>query len=138
MAKDFHETYAEAEIAPPPERSTGFVFAAASAIAAYFFADSLAALSFCAALSFGFLGVSLLWPSLLRPLNIVWFRFSLLLQKIINPIVLGVMFIVAILPFGLVMRIWRDPMRRKKPDATTYWIARESRTPETHSMTNQF
>lgn len=138
MSKDFHEKYVQDEVGPPPERSTGFVFAVVAAIVGYFFADNLLTLGICAALSLGFLAVSLIRPSLLRPLNIVWFRFSLLLHKIINPIILGLMFVVAIVPFGFVMRFWRDPMRRKQPDGNTYWIDREPRALETHSMSNQF
>lgn len=138
MSKDFHETYAEEQVGPPPERSTGFVFAAIAAIVGYVFADSLLTLGICAALSLGFLAISLVRPTLLRPLNIVWFRFSLLLHKIVNPIILGLMFVVAIIPFGFVMRFWRDPMRRKRPQGTTYWIDREPSAPDTHSMSNQF
>lgn len=138
MARDFHETYTEEKVGPPPERSTGFVFSAVAAIAGCFFADDLVSLSIFGAVSLGFLGVSLIRPSLLGPLNRIWFKFALLLQKVVNPIILGIMFLIAILPFGLAMRIWRDPMRRKKPDGATYWITREAKTPETHSMKNQF
>lgn len=138
MARDFHEIYAEEQAGPPPERSTGFVFAAVAAIAGYFFADDLVSLSIFGAVSLGFLGVSLLRPSLLGPLNRVWFKFALLLQKVMNPIILGVMFIVAIVPFGLAMRLRRDPMLRKKPEGSTFWITREAKAPETHSMKNQF
>lgn len=138
MAGDFHESYIEQEAAPPPERSTGFVFAAVSAIVGVIFRDSMAVVAVCAALFLAFLAVSLTKPALLRPLNLVWFRFSLLLHKIVNPVILGLMFLVAIVPFGLVMRMLRDPMRRKRGDGPTYWIAREPKSPETHSMTNQF
>ena len=138
MRKDFHETYVEGEVPPPSERSTGFVFAAVSAIVGVIFRDNLVVLGVCAALCLGFLAVSLIAPRLLGPLNILWFRFALLLHKIVNPIILGLMFLVAIVPFGLMMRIWRDPLQSKKTDGETYWIDRGEETPETHSMTNQF
>lgn len=138
MAKDFHEAYSEEEVGPPPERSTGFVFAAVSAIVAAFFWDNTTVLAVAGLLCAGFLGISLTKPSLLRPLNIVWFKFSLLLHKIVNPLILGLMFVVAIIPFGVVMRMFRDPMRRKRTDGPTYWIDREPREPGTHSMSNQF
>lgn len=138
MARDFHESYVEEKVGPPPERSTGFVFAAVSAVVGIIFRGNLTVVAVCAVLCIGFLAVSLTKPVLLRPLNLVWFRFSLLLNKIVNPIVLGLMFIVAIVPFGLVMRLFSDPMRRKREPGPTYWIAREPRKAETHSMTNQF
>lgn len=138
MSKQFHETYSEQEVGPPPERSTGLVFAAVSAIVALIFRDNATVLAIAGVLCLLFLGLSLTRPSLLRPLNLVWFRFSLLLHKIVNPIVLGVLFVVAILPFGLVMRMFRDPMRRKRPDGPTYWVKRERPADETHSMSNQF
>ena len=138
MARDFHESYVEDEVGPPPERSTGFVFAAVSAIAGIIFRENLTVLAVCAALCLGFLAVSLAKPALLRPLNLVWFRFSRLLNKIVNPIILGLMFLIAIVPFGLILRIWSDPMRRKRSDGPTYWITRQPKSSETHSMTNQF
>lgn len=138
MSKDFHEAYEQEEVGPPPERSTGIVFAVVSAIVGYFLRDSMTALAICGLLSFGFLVTALFMPKLLGPLNIVWFKFSLLLHKVMNPVILGLMFLVAIVPFGLVMRAVRDPMRSKKTDGPTYWIEREPKAPETHSMTNQF
>lgn len=139
MSKDFHEAYTDRDVVgPPPERSTGFVFAAVTAIVAVIFRDNTTVLAVAGLLSLGFLAVSLTKPSLLGPLNILWFRFSLLLHKIVNPIILGLMFIVAIVPFGLVMRIFRDPMRRRPKPGPSYWIEREPRSADTHSMTNQF
>ena len=39
-----------------------------------------------------FAGLALLWPRLLSPLNRVWFWFGLALHKVVNPIVMGVLF----------------------------------------------
>jgi hypothetical protein len=138
MAKDFHEQYEQEEVGPPTERSTGFVFAAVALLVGVIFRENVVVLAASALLCAIFLGVSLLRPTLLGPLNIAWYRLSLLLHRIVNPIVLGLMFVFAILPFGLVMRIWRDPMRRKRSEGPTYWIEREPQAGKTHSMTNQF
>ena len=138
MARDFHETYREEQVGPPPERSTGIVFAVVSAIVAVIFRDNTVILMIAGGACVLFAGLAFLAPSVLRPLNIVWFRFSLLLHRIVNPIVLGLMFCLAIVPFGVVMRIFRDPMRRKRTNGPTYWIERGPRSQETHSMTNQF
>ncbi|MFQ5626747.1 MAG: hypothetical protein ACE5FM_08865, partial [Methyloligellaceae bacterium] len=72
------------------------------------------------------------------PLNLAWFRFSLLLNRIVNPIVLGLMFLAAIVPFGLIMRLWHDPLQRNRTKGSTYWIERKPKSSETDSMTNQF
>jgi hypothetical protein len=138
MSKDFHETYSEQEAELPSERSTGFVFAGVSAIIGAFYWDDLKVLAVCAGLSLSFLIVSLVAPFLLGPLNRIWFRFSLLVNKIVNPIILGLMFAVAIIPVGFLMRLKRDPLRSKPSEGPTYWIDRKPNDPETHSMTNQF
>src|SRR5580700_5667465 len=44
------------------------------------------------------------WALLLNPLNRLWLKFGLLLYKIVNPIVLGLLFFATIAPIGLVMR----------------------------------
>jgi len=82
--------------------------------------------------------VSLVAPFLLGPLNRIWFRFSLLVNKVVNPIILGLMFIIAIIPVGFLMRLKRDPLRSSRSEGPTYWIDRKPNDPETHSMTNQF
>ncbi len=138
MSGEFHETYIEQKVQLPSERSTGLVFAVVSAIVALIFRDNMQVLAIAAGLSLAFAGLALLAPTILRPLNLVWFRFSLLLNKVVNPIILGLMFVIAIVPFGLVMRIWHDPLQRKRTKGSTYWIARTLKSSEVHSMTNQF
>ena len=83
---------------------------------------------------------SLFAPFLLRPLNILWFRFGLLLHKIISPIVLGGLFIVSVTPIGLFMRVLgKDPLKlRLDPDAKSYWINRDPPGPAANSMSDQF
>jgi len=71
-------------------------------------------------------------------LNLIWFKFGLLLHKIINPIIMGLMFYLTIMPIGLIMRISGKDILNLKIDktASTYWITRES--PERDSLKNQF
>jgi hypothetical protein len=42
------------------------------------------------------------------PLNRLWLKFGLLLYKVMNPLVLGLLFFVTIMPIGLVMRALRQ------------------------------
>ena len=76
---------------------------------------------------------------MLHPLNRLWMRFGLLLHKVINPIVMGLLFYGTILPTGLVMRLrGKDLLRLKRePGAESYWIARTP-GPAPETMRDQF
>lgn len=77
-------------------------------------------------------------PNMLESLNKLWFRLGLLLARITNPIVMGIMFFVAVVPFGWVLRLrGRDLLRlRHDSGASSYWIARDLTA--TPSLTKQF
>jgi len=67
-------------------------------------------------------------PQILRALYFVWMAIGLVLGTIMTSIILTIVFVVAITPIGLVMRLLgKDPLQRKlDPEASTYWI------PKTH------
>ncbi|GBF27822.1 hypothetical protein MnTg02_02881 [bacterium MnTg02] len=139
MSKNFHESFAQAAVDPPSERSTGFVFTAVAVIVAIIFRSDTIILIIAASLATILLAASLLKPAILKPLNIIWFKFGLLLHRIVNPIVMLAMFAVAIVPAGLLMRIWRDPLRSEpEKEGSTYWIRRDRSELQTGSMKNQF
>lgn len=87
-----------------------------------------------------FLGAALLRPSILHPLNLIWSRFGLLLHKVVNPIVMALLFYGTVLPTGLVMRMMgRDLLRLKRqPDADSYWVVRQPPGPSPETMKDQF
>ncbi len=86
-----------------------------------------------------FLALALIRPSLLAPLNRVWLRFGLLLHKVVNPLVMGLIFYIVITPVGVVMRLCgRDVLRLKSSDAPSYWIERVPPGPKPETMSNQF
>jgi len=87
-----------------------------------------------------FMGAALLRPSILHPLNLIWLRFGLLLHKVVNPIVMALLFYGTVLPTGLVMRMMgRDLLRLKRqPDADSYWIVRQPPGPSPETMKDQF
>ncbi len=87
-----------------------------------------------------FLAVALTFPRLLNPLNRLWLKFGLLLYKVMNPIVLGLLFFVTIMPIGLVMRAFGKDFLRLRLDrsAKSYWIDRTPPGPPPQSMRNQF
>ena len=86
------------------------------------------------------LAAAFLIPRLLRPLNVVWFRFGLLLYKVVNPVVMALLFYATVVPTGLAMRLFgKDPLNRRfDPTAETYWTARNPVGPTPESMKNQF
>jgi hypothetical protein len=76
----------------------------------------------------------LVWPRGLTPLNYAWSKLGLLLHKVTNPLFLGVMYLLAVVPTGLIMRLFgADPMARRIGGRESYWIKKTSTrsTPET-------
>jgi len=139
MARNFHEEYRHEDVAPPSERSTGFVFACVALIIGALFYDNLVVLGLCWAVAAILALVSWRYPKLLGPLNRIWFRFSMLLHRIVNPVVMLLMYVVAIIPFGMTMQLIRDPLRAKpRKGLTSYWIEKPAENREKTSMTNQF
>ncbi len=87
-----------------------------------------------------FLGLTFLKPSVLTVPNRLWFRFGLLLNKVVSPVVMGLIFVLTVIPTGLVLRArGKDPLRKKMdPEAQTYWITPEEGHHRSSSMKNQF
>jgi hypothetical protein len=87
-----------------------------------------------------FLVAGLLRPSLLNPLNRVWLKFGLLLHRVVNPVVMALLFYGTVLPTGLVMRmLGKDLLRLKRqPEADSYWIVRQPPGPSPETMKDQF
>jgi saxitoxin biosynthesis operon SxtJ-like protein len=87
-----------------------------------------------------FLAAALLRPDLLHPLNRLWFAFGLLLGKIVAPVVMGLLFVLAVVPTALVMRLRGHDLLRLKIDrnSKSYWIMRDPPGPAGDSMRNQF
>ena len=145
MTRDIHHEYAgnRDEVKAPSEKSFGVtvacVFGLLSAlqfyrlgIAVWPVVTSVAAL--------GFLATAFAAPAVLRPLNLVWLKFGMLLHRIVNPIVMGLLFFGVFTPMGLIMRLFgADLLRlRTKTGATSHWILRADENLEKSSMTNQF
>jgi len=87
-----------------------------------------------------FLAVALVHPRLLAPLNKLWLKFGLLIYKVMNPLILGLLFFVTIAPIGIVMRLFGKDFLRLRLDreAKSYWIERAPPGPPPQSMRNQF
>ena len=87
-----------------------------------------------------FLVIAYTYPKVLGPLNRLWLKFGLLLYKVMNPLILGLLFFITIAPIGLLMRAFgKDFLRtRMDPQAKSYWIERTPPGPKPESMKNQF
>jgi hypothetical protein len=139
MSNNFHENYAGADVKRPSERSTGLVFGAVAAIIAILWRNSPTVPWLALAVAMGLTAVSLFAPALLKPLNALWFQVGLLMHRIVNPVVMFAMFALVFVPAGMIMRIWRDPLRlRPTKAASTYWIERKKSANNGVPMTNQF
>lgn len=84
-----------------------------------------------------FLMAALIRPAVLHSLNIFWIRFGLLLNRIVEPIMTAIVYGVAILPFGLLLKLFKPDMLKMRydADASTYWVQRDN---VDSSMKNQF
>src|SRR5258706_1209110 len=127
-------------VATSSDRSFGFVFAAFFAIVAGLrFWKGHADYGWWLAAAAVFALAALFWTAPLAPLNRVWTRIGQLLHAIVNPLLMGLVFAVAIVPMGLALRLFgKDLLRlRREPSARSYWIAHEpSARPD--AMKDQF
>jgi len=87
-----------------------------------------------------FAAVAFAYPKVLKPLNFWWFKFGLLLHRIVSPVVLGLMYGLAVVPVGLAMRAFgKDILKlRFDRDAPSYWIDRSPPGPDPQTMKNQY
>ena len=83
---------------------------------------------------------ALMFPAVLAPLNRLWAKFGLVMHKIINPVLMGLIFFLTVVPTGLIMKLLgKDPMRRKfDASATSYWIERKATSLSKESFDEQF
>ena len=83
-----------------------------------------------------FLILGLLNSKFLNPLNKIWFKFGIILGKIISPLIMGIIFFLVVTPTGLIMRLLRkDILSLKYNQNKSYWI--EKNGPKS-KMKNQF
>ena len=87
-------------------------------------------------LSLAFLFLGLINSKILTPLNKFWFKFGILLGKIISPLIMGLIFFCVVTPIGFIMKLLgKDLLNLKFNKDRTYWIDRNG--PKS-KMKNQF
>ena len=79
-------------------------------------------------------------PRGLRPLNRLWTRLGVLLGKVVTPLVLFLLFVLAFVPMGILLRLrgFRPLRLELEPGADTYWLEREPPGPDPETMVRQF
>lgn len=135
-----HEDFArQFEVERSSNRTLGWVFAGFFAIL------TLAPLLrhrpprlWAAVVAIVFFGIALAAPGILEPLNRFWTLVGLLIQRIVHPLVTGIMFYLIFTPAALLLRLFGQDLLRLKyqPDANTYWIAKQPQEPG--GMARQF
>jgi TctA family transporter len=87
-----------------------------------------------------FVAVALLIPNILAPLRRLWLKFGHLMSIVISPIILALMYVLAIVVTGVLIRLFgKDLLSLKlKPGAASYWIKRNPPGPELKSLADQF
>ena len=85
---------------------------------------------------FHFFILGLINSKILTPLNKIWFKFGLLLGRIVSPLIMGIIFFLVVTPIALIMKIiGKDLLNLKFNKGKTYWI--EKNGPKS-SMKKQF
>ena len=131
----------EGDVPAGSDRGFGIVFAAAFVVVGLIESIGSGLLRLWPfAVSAGFLAAAFFRPGLLSPFNRAWLRLGLLLSRIVNPLIMAVIFFGVLTPTGFLMRLaGKDPLRlRFDREAESYWIHRTPPGPEPESMERQF
>tara|TARA_B000000532_G_scaffold177885_1_gene144406 strand:+ start:10 stop:396 length:387 start_codon:yes stop_codon:yes gene_type:complete len=76
--------------------------------------------------SFIFLVLGLMNSKILSPLNLLWFKFGILLGKIVSPVVMGIIFFLVVTPISIILKIFgKDVLNLKFNNNKTYWIVKD-------------
>jgi predicted membrane metal-binding protein len=125
----------------PSDRSFGLTFAVVFGLIGvwlvwqggryWFLAVGIAALFLLAALAL---------PRVLHPLNVVWMWLGHLLNRVVSPIVMGLIFFGLLTPVAWLMRLrGRDVLHRKfDAKCSSYWVARDPPGPDGSSFPRQY
>ncbi len=118
----------------PSDRKFGWTFAA------LFFLVGVVSHPWMMAVGAALAVITLTRAHWLAPIKTVWMKFGDLLNKIVSPVVMAVIFFVVFTPIAFVMRLaGRDSLARcLEPMAPTYWKRRDPPGPAEDSFRNLF
>ena len=126
----------------PPDRKFGlFIATVLAVLASYAFLKNWASLiqGIAVALSLLALLVALMCPSVLGPMNSAWFYVGAMMGRIVNPLVMGVIFFGLLTPVALIGRLFgRDELELKRHSRGSYWRHRTHCEFDLDSFKRQF
>jgi hypothetical protein len=128
-------------IVGPSDRNFGFTMAAVFAlIGGYGLYKASSHWPIWLGIAAVFAIVTVVRPQLLGPANRAWLKLGLLMYKVVNPVIMAILFFGAMLPIGLLMRMsGKDFLRlARDPSAPSYWLPRVDERPQSESMKQQF
>ncbi|MDB9814910.1 SxtJ family membrane protein [Candidatus Pelagibacter sp.] len=75
-------------------------------------------------IGFIFLILGLINSPLLKPLNLIWFKFGFFLGKLIAPIVMGIVYFIVVFPTFLLLKLFKRNYLNIKyeKNMSSYWI----------------
>lgn len=141
-SQQFHENFQrDEEVKSSSNRVFGLVFSFAFAVIGIWPAFLGKPLRWWSlAVSLVLLGLAIISPQLLVPLNRAWTKLGMMMHRVVNPVIMGFLFFAVIMPTGLVLRLIGKDLLRLKRDAgaETYWIERDPPGPPPDGMRKQF
>ena len=105
-------------------RKFGIVMAGAFAVVALIlWVKSISYFPLAGAISALFLLLGIGLPMTLRPVEYVWMKIAMLIGAVMTRVILSAVFLLAVTPIGIVMRlVGKDPLRLKHTAKESYWI----------------
>ena len=125
----------------PSNRQFGFFFSVIFGIASLYFAIKATAIwsLVCGVLCLATFITTVVASNRLRPANLAWYKISILLSKVVNPVVLGIIFFVLITPVALIIRFaGSDELQLKLHRQSSLWKHRLPIEHKRSTFNNQF
>jgi len=140
--RNFHEELtSREETVGSSDRAFGLTFAAVfAAIGAFRWWSAGASAPYWLGAAAVFLFLALVAPASLHLLNRAWLRLGLVLYRVVNPVVMGVLFYGVVTPMALIVRLGgKRPLQlQAEPETASYWIERRPPGPSPATMKRQF
>jgi hypothetical protein len=138
----FHENLKRShEVKKSSDRSFGLVFTAVFLVIGLWpVLDTAPPRWWALGVAAVFLVLAVAYARALAPLNRWWLKLAHVMNRVANPVIMGLLYFGVLTPIGLLRRVFeKDSLNlAKDPSAKSYWIERETPGPLPDSMKQQF